>query len=433
ENLLPSGPYFLYNDGIYEAWRLYPDDLDAFEVAVVLQDRYRPARWDQYTSYNQAAASWLSPARFSPLKLLDQEGLWKSIAVPSRLYAQKSRKHPLAGARISVKDNFKLAGIKTTMTNRAFTQLYPAEIETAEYVETLLRLGAIIVGKSKMCSFAAGENPGDWIDSHCPVNPRGDQYQSPGSSIAGGGASLAGYSWLDYSIGTDSESTDPWDHDTVGFLSRRLDSLQELVRDTTNLKEPKTLPTRTLYPKEFFPVANDEQQILLENYICVLESHLKAPRIEFSLVELWARRPPREAEGKSLHEYLGNSIYHQYYYDAYHQYDGFRKDYRDTYGREAYAGPLVRYRWPFSILEMLGENTLAMVVELPHQVLPVGQNSYESRASGRTEHRPVIGSLVGAKGSDLMLIKLAHEAFESAGWQTEVHTGRYTFSLDTTM
>ena len=209
EKLLPSGPYFLYNDGMYEAWRLYPDDLDAFEVAVVLQDRYGPARWDQYTSNNQAAASWLSPARFSPLKLLDQEGLWKSIAVPSRLYAQKSRKHPLAGARISVKDNFKLAVIKTTMTNRAFTQLYPAEIETAEYVETLLRLGAIIVGKSKMCSFAAGENPGDWIDSHCPVNPRGDQYQSPGSSTAGGGASLAGYSWLDYSIGTDSESTDP--------------------------------------------------------------------------------------------------------------------------------------------------------------------------------------------------------------------------------
>ena len=38
------------------------------------------------------------------------------------------------------------------------------------------------------------------------------------------------------------------------------------------------------------------------------------------------------------------SIYHQYYYDAYHEYDGFRKDYRDTYGREAYVGPLVKYR-----------------------------------------------------------------------------------------
>lgn len=28
-----------------------------------------------------------------------------------------------------------------------------------------------------------------------------------------------------------------------------------------------------------------------------------------------------------------------------------------------------------------------------------------------------------------MLIKLAHEAFESAGWPTKVQTGRYTFPL----
>ncbi|KAL8738852.1 MAG: hypothetical protein Q9190_007935, partial [Brigantiaea leucoxantha] len=93
------------------------------------------------------------------------------------------------------------------MTNRAFTELYPVDNETAEYVETLLKLGAVIVGKSKMCSFAAGENPGDWIDFHCPFNPRGDQYQSPGSSSAGAGASLAGYSWLEYAVGTDSGIT----------------------------------------------------------------------------------------------------------------------------------------------------------------------------------------------------------------------------------
>ena len=32
---LPSGPYFVYQDGLYEAWRQYPDDLDAFEIPVV--------------------------------------------------------------------------------------------------------------------------------------------------------------------------------------------------------------------------------------------------------------------------------------------------------------------------------------------------------------------------------------------------------------
>ncbi|KAL9637569.1 MAG: hypothetical protein Q9204_001829 [Flavoplaca sp. TL-2023a] len=104
EILLPSGPYFVHDTGIYEVWRLYSDELDAFEIAVIPEAVH-------------------SPAKFPPLNMLDQQGLWKSIAVPSRLYAKESQQHPLAGARISVKDNFKLAGIKTTMTNRAFTQL----------------------------------------------------------------------------------------------------------------------------------------------------------------------------------------------------------------------------------------------------------------------------------------------------------------------
>ncbi|KAI4091318.1 MAG: hypothetical protein LQ344_004177 [Seirophora lacunosa] len=318
------------------------------------------------------------------------------------------------------------------MTNRAFTELYPADNETAQYIKALIGLGAVIVGKSKMASFAAGENPGDWIDFHCPVNPRGDQYQSPGSSTAGAAASLAGYSWLDYSIGTD----------------------------------------------KFFPTANEDQQSLLDDYVCVLENYLKTTRTQFSLVERWADCPPEAAEGKSLKDYLGNSICQHYYYDAYHEYDGFWQDYRREYEKEPYVGPLVRFGWdkgasltmeerdqgkarlavfrqwfhetvmrqdldslsdailvlpegklPFNILEILGENTLAMVLELPHLVLPVGQNSYQSRASGRTEYRPVSASLVGAKGSDLMLLTLAREAFLNAGWRTEVEIGRYTYPV----
>lgn len=35
EALLPSGPYFIYENGIYEVWRLYPDDLDTFEITIV--------------------------------------------------------------------------------------------------------------------------------------------------------------------------------------------------------------------------------------------------------------------------------------------------------------------------------------------------------------------------------------------------------------
>ena len=35
DSLIPSGPYFLYNSKIYQAWRLYEDDLDAFVVPII--------------------------------------------------------------------------------------------------------------------------------------------------------------------------------------------------------------------------------------------------------------------------------------------------------------------------------------------------------------------------------------------------------------
>lgn len=199
--VLPSGPYTVHENGIYQTWILYPDDLDAFEIT------FKPHCTMPEDFLEDSATSHIgnSHPKFAVLPHIGQNGIWKRVAVPSRLYAEPSSKRPLAGARISVKDNFKLAGIKTTMNNRGFTELYPVDKETSKYVDKLVKLGAIIVGKTSMCSFAAGEEPTDqWIDFHCPFNPRGDTYQSPGSSSSGAAASLAGYPWLDYSIGTDS-------------------------------------------------------------------------------------------------------------------------------------------------------------------------------------------------------------------------------------
>ncbi len=140
------------------------------------------------------------------LQAVSLHGSFKSIAVPSRLYSSPSREQPLAGARISIKDNYDLEGIRTTMMNRAYNELYGPRDSSADYVTKLLQLGAVIVGKTKMSAFASAEEPTDqWIDYHCPFNPRGDKYQTPSCSSTGAGASLAGYSWLDHSIGSDSE------------------------------------------------------------------------------------------------------------------------------------------------------------------------------------------------------------------------------------
>lgn len=133
-------------------------------------------------------------------------GIWKQVAVPSRLYSKPSSSKPLAGARIALKDCFDLAGIQTTMMSRPYSELYGTVNESAIYVQKLMDLGAIIVGKTKMTAFASSDEPTDqWIDFHCPTNPRGDTYQSPSGSSTGAAAALAGYPWLDYSIGVDSE------------------------------------------------------------------------------------------------------------------------------------------------------------------------------------------------------------------------------------
>ena len=133
------------------------------------------------------------------------DGIHKAVAVPSRLYATRSARRPLAGMRFALKDCFYLAGVKTTMSSRAYTQVYGPEKENAAFVTKLLSLGASIIGKTKMTNFASSDEPTDqWIDDICPTNPRGDQYQSPSGSSSGAAAALAGYSWLDQSIGADS-------------------------------------------------------------------------------------------------------------------------------------------------------------------------------------------------------------------------------------
>lgn len=43
-DVLPSAPYFLHGYNIHQAWRLYPDDLDAFICSVIPEDVWEP-KW----------------------------------------------------------------------------------------------------------------------------------------------------------------------------------------------------------------------------------------------------------------------------------------------------------------------------------------------------------------------------------------------------
>ncbi|KAF1930165.1 glutamyl-tRNA amidotransferase [Didymella exigua CBS 183.55] len=180
---LKPGPYFINAAGqVYEAWRLYSDVTGAFTESAIA---------------NGDGSYSVLPAGIMGQKL--------ALAVPSRLYFEKTNAKPLAGVRIGIKDIYDIKGLRTSNGNRAWYWLYPPAMSTATPVQNLINAGAIIVGKMITSQFANGETAtADWVDYHESFNPRGDGYQDTSSSSAGGGAGTAAYAWLDVSLGSDT-------------------------------------------------------------------------------------------------------------------------------------------------------------------------------------------------------------------------------------
>ncbi|KAK3385800.1 amidase signature domain-containing protein, partial [Podospora didyma] len=127
------------------------------------------------------------------------------VPVPSKLHFPKTTTKPLHGVRITVKDIIDLKEVKNKGQSRSYEKLYGPRIDTASIVTRLTSLGAVIIGKAKCAQFAPSDQPtADWIDYHCPWHPRGDGYLSPRGSSTGTWVALAGCSWCDVGIGSDS-------------------------------------------------------------------------------------------------------------------------------------------------------------------------------------------------------------------------------------
>lgn len=77
----------------------------------------------------------------------------------------------------------------------------------------------------------------------------------------------------------------------------------------------------------------------------------------------------------------------------------------------------------------IAEKFISPILHAPQPVLPFAQTPYHLRISGRDDVRSIASALVGAKGSDLMLISLAAATFGEASWPTRVRTGRYMYPV----
>jgi len=218
------------------------------------------------------------------------------------------------------------------MMNRAYNDFYPPRTETAEPIKQLIEQGAVIVGKTKMISFAASETSKEWLDYQYPYSARADGYQISSGSSTGAGAALTGYSWLDCSLGTDfaGSTRNPASRcglyglrptsgvgdisgivggsesfDTIGILARDIDISCNMAISIMKLKEKKIqLPRRIILPLDFFPLADSVHQKMVDEFITILEQYLGITKIELKLADVWAEDPPGEAKGMNLAEYL---------------------------------------------------------------------------------------------------------------------------------
>lgn len=313
---LPPGPYFMspMTGEVYQAYRLYSDVQGAFTEGL------KPNGDGSYSVLGAALSGVQTLA----------------IGVPSKLYFTKTEAKPLAGVRVGIKDLYDIAGVKTSCGNRAYYDLYPARSATAPPVQNLIDAGAVVVGKMKTSQFANGETAtADWVDYHCPFNPRGDGYQDPSSSSSGPGAGIASYEWLDLTLGSDTGGSIRGPSGVNGVFGNRpsvglvsldhtmplspdMDTAGFLVRDPvlwhtagkamykSNINSNFTrFPSRILTSGFPTTATSDSSKIYLD-FLSSLTKFLNATAPSaIDLNTLWTANRPAEAQGSSLSQFMG--------------------------------------------------------------------------------------------------------------------------------
>ncbi|KAK0512827.1 hypothetical protein JMJ35_004844 [Cladonia borealis] len=387
-----------------------------------------------------------------------------SIAVRSRLRGVATKEKPLCNMRIAVKDIFKIEGIRTSVCNKAYYELYPPATETAGCIKILEEAGATIVGTTKLASFAATEEPLECIDFQAPWNPRADGYQSPAGSSSGSGARTLAVVDGGQDTGMDALQCG---HRMEFFLWRAIlqasGSLTFPHSSSRNIKTskmfadqwygdrlPKTvaLPPTIIYASDYTAlVSNKDQLEIIDHFVTDLESSLGVRQTRISFASLWDASPPKEANGQSLQEYMEKACRDSFFHDDYHNFDKFRLDFERKFSKTPYVSPPAQWQWVLSAKITKDERDVAVarlevsrfcpvgvpmlflspITGGPELTIPVGQVPFHSRVSGRVEPLPVAVSLLASPGRDIGLLGQAQKCLETSGRPTIVHTGKELF------
>ncbi|KAI1355890.1 amidase-like protein [Xylaria sp. FL0043] len=484
------GPYFFSACGLYSAWRIFPDDKDAFILSTI------PTQADPYTYEN------LNAAAFGASSLC--------VAVPSRLRATKSEQRPLAGMRIAIKDLFHLKGVHTSCGNRAYRMLHDASKASSSAVQSVLDLGGIIVGKTKTVEFGSSQEViGDWCDYFYPFNCRGDGYIAGTGSSTGSASGLAAYPWLDITLGTDAGGSirDPAvahgvygfrpSHNgqqipdvvipcgifhTVGFLGRSSGTMLEFGRHWLQIPSSNHFlkVARVLFPKEYH-ADHEGVQKLAEEWVSSLATWLGANKLNISIEEIWSATKPTSA-CKGFFETFNKTFIDLIYSEFWSYLSDFRNAYKTRFDTDPYVCKVTQYLWKegklmsdvrkkealnevsmhndWFLRHLLADDQTIIVVPrykldyrdeylpapelrsfegfdsnfhaslsgVPNIIVPIGQCPYHSKITGREEYFPVFVSIFAPKGKDIGLLNLVHDYLTENSLPTSVMTGRTAFS-----
>ncbi|KAG0650464.1 Scytalone deHydratase Arp1 [Hyphodiscus hymeniophilus] len=457
------GPYFMsaLTGELFQAYRLYSDIQGAFTDGLI------PSLNGDYSILSAAVPGAQS----------------LTIGVPSRLYYTKTAAQPLAGVRVGVKDIFDIAGVKSSLGNRAYYELYPARTVTASSVQRLIDAGAVIIGKMKTSQFANGETATDdwpWIRHWGSIRNPSQVNGCFGNRPSHGLVPLDGVMPLSPAL------------DTAGFLTRDplLWHAAAKVLYSTNITSSnyKTFPKKII-TSGFPTTATTEAQTVLLAFLSKLETFLgSTSTTALNIPSLWASTTPAAANGDGINDYL-NIVYpvlisqQQYslltlpFYADYAAANSGKRPFIDpsplirwTWGQtnvsasatdEAITNKTVFMEWwqenvvlpsnescsesillyPGSLASPTYRNVyrsapgvptgfsisrVSNFAEVPDMVFPIGQASYQSTITLQSEMLPVAVDIMVAKGCDGMVFDLA-EKLLAAGILGVPKTGSLTF------